>query len=344
MANFRIPDVRRLPAIASIFVILALIGSVCARPLSAAADSAITVTFIDVGQGDAILVSTDDGRHMLVDGGPKAAGGKLVATLHSMGVEHLDVVVSTHPHEDHVGGLIEVLDSFAVGKVLDSAKAHTSATYEAYLSKIYEKGIAFSAPRAGDSFDLGPVTIKVRWPTEPLPQDINDSSLVLEVAYGKSRILLTGDISGHVERILADTGVLNHIHLLKVSHHGSRTSTTQTFLAQTSPRLAVIQVGQGNDYGHPSNQVLTNLRSRDVLAYRTDEHGTVSVKMRPDGKTFSVHIEQPGNDLRASSSSDVFHRSSCRYVNTIDASRIVMISDREQAMNAGYRPCKLCNP
>lgn len=344
MANSRIRNTKRLLGLAAVFILCALAGSALLSFRSSAESEALTATFIDVGQGDAILVSTHDGHHMLVDGGPRAAGARLAETLDRMGVTHLDMLVSTHPHEDHIGGLIEVLDCLTVGTVADSAKPHTTATYESYLTKIYEKGIPFSAPRAGDSFSLGNAEVRVLWPTEPLPPDINDCSLVLEVIYRKSRVLLTGDISGYTERTLAGEGSLDRINLLKVAHHGSRSSTTQTFLAATSPDVAVIQVGTGNDYNHPSDQALANLRSRDALVYRTDEHGHVTVKLRSDGRTWSVNIEKPGDDLRAACGSKVFHTKACPYAKRITPAREMVIFDREQALNAGYRPCKACNP
>jgi competence protein ComEC len=181
VANSRIRNTKRLLGVAAVFILCALAGSALLSFRSSAESEALTATFIDVGQGDAILVSTHDGHHMLVDGGPRAAGARLAETLDRMGVTHLDMLVSTHPHEDHIGGLIEVLDCLTVGTVADSAKPHTTATYESYLTKIYEKGISFSAPRAGDSFSLGNAEVRVLWPTEPLPPDINDCSLVLEV-------------------------------------------------------------------------------------------------------------------------------------------------------------------
>lgn len=344
MANSRILNTKRLLGAAAIVILCMLVGSAILSFRSSANSEALTVTFIDVGQGDAILVSTDDGHHMLVDGGPRTAGASLIATLDRMGVTHLDVLVSTHPHEDHIGGLIEVLDFLTVDRVADSARAHTTATYESYLTKIYEKGIPFSAPRAGDSFSLGNASVRVLWPSEPLARDINDCSLVLEVVYGESSVLLTGDISGYVERTLAGEGMLARTSLLKVAHHGSRSSTTQTFLAATSPSVAVIPVGAGNDYEHPSKQALANLRSRDVLVYRTDEHGDVTVELQPDGRTCSVNIEKPGDDLRAACGSRVFHRNTCQHARRITPARTMVICDREQALNAGYRPCKVCNP
>ncbi|MDD2200991.1 MAG: MBL fold metallo-hydrolase [Firmicutes bacterium] len=344
MANSRILNTKRLLGAAAIVILCVLVGSAILSFRSSANSEALTVTFIDVGQGDAILVSTEDGHHMLVDGGPRAAGAKLVATLDRLGVTRLDVIVSTHPHEDHIGGLLAVLDFLEVDRVADSAWAHTTATYESYLTKIYDKGIPFFGPRAGDSFGLGNASVRVLWPTEPPASNINDRSLVLEVACGESRVLLTGDISGYVERTLAGEGVLSKIDLMKVAHHGSRSSTTQTFLASTSPDIAVIPVGAGNDYGHPSSQALANLRARDVLVYRTDEHGHVTVTLQSDRRTWSVSIEKPGDDLRAACGSRVFHRKTCQHARRITPAKTIVICDREQALNAGYRPCKVCNP
>ena len=304
----------------------------------------VLFTFIDVGQGDAILVSTSDGHHMLVDGGPRSAGPALAARLRELGIRHLDFLVSTHPHEDHIGGLADVLHAVTVGRVIDSGKVHTSATYERYLTIIDEKDIPFALGRANDRFRLGDAGVQILWPTGALAEDLNDVSVVLRVDYGESSALLTGDIGPGVEQYLVEHKALNRIVLLKVAHHGSRRSTIPEFLRQTRPRVAVIECAAGNSYGHPHYETLARLILDQVLTYRTDQHGEVVVRLTSNPQVWSASMERRGADYRASSSSTVFHFAWCDRAQSIDPARVVVFSNRLQAEDAGYRPCKVCQP
>ncbi len=319
-------------------------GSIADQSSKTDLSGSVLFTFLDVGQGDAILVSTSDGHHMLVDGGPRSAGPSLAARLRELGVKHLDVLVSTHPHEDHIGGLADVLDAVTVGRVIDSGKVHTSATYERYLTIIDEKDIPFALGRANDRFRLGDARVQILWPAGALAEDPNDVSVVLRVDYGESSALLTGDIGPDVEQYLVEHKALSHIVLLKVAHHGSRRSTTPEFLRQTKPRLAVIECAAGNNYGHPHYETLARLILNQVLTYRTDQHGEVAVRLTANPQVWSASMERRGADYRGSSSSTVFHFPWCDRAQNIDPARVVVFSSRLQAEDAGYRPCKVCQP
>ena len=319
-------------------------GSIADQSSKTSLSGSVLFTFIDVGQGDAILVSTSDGHHMLVDGGPRSAGPGLAARLRQLCVKHLDFLVSTHPHEDHIGGLADVLGAVTVGRVIDSGKVHTSATYERYLTIIDEKDIPFALGRANDRFRLGDARVQILWPTGALAEDLNDVSVALRVDYGESSALLTGDIGPGVEQYLIEHKALSRIVLLKVAHHGSRRSTTPEFLRQTKPRLAVIECAAGNSYGHPHYETLARLILNQVLTYRTDQHGEVSVRLTADPRAWSASMEKRGADYRASSSSSVFHFPWCDRAQSIDPARVVVFSSRLHAEDAGYRPCKVCQP
>jgi len=320
------------------------LGSAAGVSGRARLDGSVLFTFVDVGQGDAVLVSTSDGHHMLVDGGPRSAGPGLAARLRELGVKHLDVLVSTHPHEDHIGGLADVLNAVSVGRVIDSGNVHTSATYEKYLTTIDEKDIPFALGRAGDWFRLGDARVQILWPTGARAEDLNDVSVVLRVDYGESSALLTGDIGPGIEQHLIERRTLSRIVLLKVAHHGSRRSTTPEFLRQTKPSVAVIECGTGNSYGHPHYETLARLILNQVLTYRTDQHGEVSVRLTADPRAWSASMEKRGADYRASSSSSVFHFPWCDRAQSIGPARVVVFSNRLQAEDAGYRPCKVCQP
>ncbi|HNU94026.1 MAG TPA: MBL fold metallo-hydrolase [Bacillota bacterium] len=319
-------------------------GSTAGPSSETALSGSVLFTFLDVGQGDAILVSTSDGHHMLVDGGPRSAGLGLAARLRELGIKHLDVLVSTHPHEDHIGGLADVLNAVTVGRVIDSGKVHTSATYERYLTIIDEKNIPFALGRANDWFLLGDAGVQIIWPTGALAEDMNDVSVVLRVDYGKSSALLTGDIGPDVEQYLAEHEALSRVVLLKVAHHGSRRSTTPEFLRQVRPRVAVTECATANSYGHPHFETLARLILNQTLIYRTDQHGEVAVKLTANPQVWSALIEKRGADYRGSSSSTVFHFAWCDRARSIDPARVVVFSSRLQAEDAGYRPCQVCRP
>ncbi|HHY32744.1 MAG TPA: MBL fold metallo-hydrolase [Firmicutes bacterium] len=247
----------------------------------------LRVHFIDVGQGDAVLVEAPSGKTMLIDGGPPESSDRLVEYLKVHGVSKLDVVVSTHPHADHIGGLIEVLREFKVGLVVDSGKVHTTATYERFLSLIDEKGIDFRLGRAGGDIDLGPgVEARILSPVEPLPENINDCSVVIRLRYGTTSFLFTGDAERDAEDAMLRRGVELGATVLKVAHHGSSTSSKPWFLEEVKPAVAVILVGAGNPFGHPHRVTLMNLAEHTDEIYRTDTHGDVLVVT--DGTTFQV--------------------------------------------------------
>jgi len=319
----------------------------------------LTVSVIDVGQGDSILISTSDGHAMLVDGGPAEASPKVLEMISKAGCGKIDVLVSTHPHADHIGGLARVLDGVRVDRVIDSGKVHTSKTYEGYLEKILAKDIPFSLGRARSSFALGPAAVTILWPVEPLAENINDCSIVVRVTYGGFSALLVGDIEEPSEQALIKAGSLSPATALKVAHHGSDTSTTDAFLGIVRPAIAIISVGAGNGYGHPTASVLARLKTSGVKVYRTDLNGTVSVKT--DGKSWQVETERndgskaaptpaptptsgTGQKYYGSRNSNVFHYAWCRYVSNIKAANLRVFNSRQEAINKGYRSCQVCKP
>jgi competence protein ComEC len=239
---------------------------------------------------------------------------------------------------------VDVLGAITVGRVIDSGKVHTSATYEKYLTIIDEKNIPFALGRAGDWFRLGDARVRILWPTAALADDLNDVSVVLRVDYGESSALLTGDIGPGIEQYLIERRTLSRIVLLKVAHHGSRRSTTPESLRQTKPRVAVIECAAGNSYGHPHYETLARLILNQVLTYRTDQHGEVSVRLTANPQVWSASMERRGADYRGSSSSTVFHFPWCDRAQSIDPARVVVFSNRLQAEDAGYRPCQVCQP
>jgi len=252
----------------------------------------LRVTVIDVGQGDSILIQAPSGKNVLIDGGVAFAGkGVVVPLLQKKGINKLDMVVLSHPHEDHVGGLPFVLNAFKVDMVLDSAQPHTASTYIKFLKMIKSLNIKYKAGRAGDSFDLGEgVKAYILWPKNTFitgtNSDLNNNSIVIRLVYGKFSILLPGDLGFEGEKGLMATGPYLKSDVLKAGHHGSSTSTSGEFLEKVKPRVAIISVSAANRYGHPSRRTLDRLSSFGVKVYRTDKNGAVEIDT--DGVSYVV--------------------------------------------------------
>jgi competence protein ComEC len=280
------------PSVAALATVAALVAlSAAGRP-----DGRLHVTVLDIGQGDAILVEAPSGATMLVDGGPDPE-----LTLRRLGAElpffarRIDVVVLTHPHQDHVGGLTSVIERFRVRLVFHAGIPYQNPAYPAMLAAAErEPGASVSLARAGQRLQLDDTTsVEVLYPTDqdarsPLSEgDINNGSIVMVLRYGSFSALLTGDAEAPVEASLLSRGLVPDVDLLKVGHHGSRSSTTAAFLAAAAPSVAVISSGGGNEYGHPAPETLATLATAPgVVTYRTDTDGSVEVVT--DGRSLTV--------------------------------------------------------
>ncbi len=251
----------------------------------------MTVHFIDVGQGDSILVMYDN-KSMLVDGGRQDAGRALASYLKKEGVNAVDVMVSTHPHADHIGGLLTVLQEFPVKSVVDSGRPHSSRTYERYLTLIDEKNIPYKVAERGQYINLSPaVTIEVLSPpASGLEGDLNQNSIVLKLIYGNVSFLLMGDAGFTTERNLMTTHQSLKSTVLKVGHHGTKYATSRIFLREVKPDISVIEVGS-NKYGHPAPELLKRLKDIGSKVYRTDINGDIVIAT--DGTTYSVTTQHP---------------------------------------------------
>jgi len=234
------------------------------------------IHFIDVGQGDAILLASGN-QHMLVDAGTGKDAQAIIDYIKAQGVgaDGLDLVVATHPHSDHIGGMADVLDAFAVDLFLMPEASHTTATFEKMLDAAERNGCDARYGAAGQIYQLGDARVTVLSPPEGAFEgnNLNNSSLVLAIEYQGVRMLLMGDAEGEVERAIVDAGWAD-FDLLKTGHHGSNTSSSQAFLDAIAPQHTVISCGVGNDYGHPHAEVLARLSGTRV--WRTDLGGTIT--------------------------------------------------------------------
>lgn len=264
-------------------------------PASAEPDSAgLTVHVIDVGQGDATLIRQGDAA-MLIDAGVTDQGDTVVAYLRSQGVQRLQLVIATHAHADHIGGMTWVLKAFPVDtfvmKTLPEGVTPTTTTYERMLNTLLKKNIPVREAAAGDTYRLGDADVRILGPVRDF-EKVNDQSVVCMVTYGQRRFLFTGDAEYAAETALLKSGQDLAADVLKAGHHGSSDASSWPFLEAVRPSVGLISCGRDNDYGHPHQELLKRFSRRSMEVYRTDQQGTVVV--HTDGRSLSVTTEKGG--------------------------------------------------
>lgn len=254
----------------------------------------LSVSFIDVGQGDSALVQAGGTNH-LIDAGRPEEGPGVVDFLHSRGVEKLDGIVSTNPDADHVGGLSDVIEAFPVENIYLSGESRGSLTFNNFLRAVRDKGVKTTKVRAGYQMDWGGVQADVLGPPTDadggLVSNSNDNSVALLLTYGPARVLLAGDAEKNEEEYMASSSHTGPVTIMKVDHHGSNTSSTPGFLNAFTPKVAVIQVGADNSYGHPTPETLARLRKVGAKVFRNDENGDVIATIK--GGEASVAVTKP---------------------------------------------------
>ncbi len=236
----------------------------------------LKVHFIDVGQGDSILIFTPSGKTMLIDGGKNDKANLVKEYIGALGVNKIDVVVGTHPHEDHIGGLDVVVDNFDIGSIYLPKKTTTTRTFEDLLLSIKNKGLKVKTAAANTDINIDPeINVQMLAPISANYEDINNYSAVIKVSYKNNSFLFTGDAETLSEKEILSNGFDIKADVLKVGHHGSNSSTSSKFLQKVNPDFAVISVGLNNEYKHPHQATIERLSSANVKIYRTDEHGTI---------------------------------------------------------------------
>ena len=330
------------------------------------------VHFIDVGQADAALVLCD-GEAMLIDGGNAADSSLIYAYLKKLSVDHLDYVVCTHPHEDHAGGLSGALNYATADHALSPVTEFDSKAFSNFVKYLDRQGVSVTVPSAGDTFSLGSATVEVLGPIRPTAPDPNNTSIVLRVVYGSTSFLFTGDAEREEEQDILDAGYPLQSTVLKVGHHGSANSTTYPFLREIMPEYAVISVGEGNSYGHPTEAALSRLRDADVTVFRTDLQGTIICVS--DGESVSFTVEKnadadaiglepnsvqseadptpepplqeivPGTVYILNTNSRKFHYPDCGSVTQMsEKNKATYVGTRDEVIAMGYSPCSQCGP
>lgn len=239
----------------------------------------LTVTFLDVGQGDCVFISAKPSFFALIDGGEAENASKVIQYLKSRGVERLDYVFATHPHSDHIGALAQILAEIPAGHVLTPKPPDrlvpATQGYTAFLDAVERSGAEAVFSKPGTVIPSGAGEIQILGPVKEMT-DLNNNSLILRLVYGSRSFLFTGDAEGPAEKALLESGVTFKSDVWKAGHHGSQTSGNHAFLKAASPEYAVISCGQNNAYGHPDPELTERLSAQGITYYRTDFSGNVT--------------------------------------------------------------------
>jgi competence protein ComEC len=235
----------------------------------------IKVSYIDVNQGDSILVQVNH-KNLLIDSGPIESVSKLMHYLRKQNIDKLDYVVATHPHEDHIGGMSAVIKKYPIRKFYAPKKITQTKTFENMVNSLKSKNLKIDVARPGINLDLGKsVRCEILAPISNNYESLNNYSAVIKITYGNSKFLFMGDAEKLSENELLENGYDLSCDILKIGHHGSSSSSSKPFLDATNPKIAIISCGKNNDYGHPHHQTLNELKKRKIQIYRTDVDGSV---------------------------------------------------------------------
>lgn len=363
---------RKLILITALILSIILVFSGCqllsGKGTTFTAKDSLAVHFLDVGQGDAILL-VDRDETMLIDGGNPENGDQIVAYLKDLGITQLDYVVATHNHNDHAGGLTDVVAQLAVANLYVTNSTATEASKN-LIAEAKSKNIPISTPSPGTPLTFGGSTINFLGPLN-VHEDVNDDSIVMKVTHGADRFLLTGDMEAAAEKELLAQNLDLAADVLKVGHHGSYSSTGYLFLRTVNPRYAVISCGVNNDYGHPHEETLSRLNDAGATIFRTDLLGTIIATSEGDQLTFNKNgliptqpyqevdnglasttnpvSETPANTATSETAtyignknSKVYHLPSCSGLPK--ESNRIYLNSLEEVHAQGLTPCGICKP
>lgn len=250
--------------------------------------SGMSVTYLNVGQGDSELIQVN-GINMLIDAGTNAGANDLVKDLKNRGIKTIDIAIATHPHEDHIGGMDEVLENFDVKSFYAPKVAHTTKTYENMLKAVKNEGLKIKQIKEGTKIDLGKDTeVQVYSPVKSQYEELNNYSPVMKISYGQNSFMFTGDAESLVEKEILNENKDLKADVLKLGHHGSHSSTSEEFLKAVDPSIAIVSCAKDNKYGHPHKETMSNLKKADITVYETFRDGDITISS--NGKKLDVKL------------------------------------------------------
>lgn len=310
----------------------------------------LRVHFIDVGQADSILIELPNDEIALIDGGNRADGELVVNYLKDNNIEKIDYLLATHPHEDHIGGLPVVVDSFHIGSIYMPRKSVSTEIFETLVNSIKSNDLKATVAEGGlKIIDDGELKFSIIAPNSDDYSETNDFSIVCKLEYKDKSFLFTGDAEGTSEKEIIKAGYDLSADVLKVGHHGGSTSTTEEFLNEVEPTYAVISVAKDNDHGHPHKETIEKLNERNINVLRTDELGTIIIST--DGKNISIPDVSTNNIEKTDSQSTeeviignkntkVYHLESCNSLPKPENQ--IIFKSRADAEDNGYKPHNTC--
>lgn len=248
--------------------------------------SDLSIHYIDVGQADSILISNNN-YNMLIDAGNNEDGEKLVSYLKSLGISTIDYLVGTHPHEDHIGGLDDIINNFEIKEIYLPEAMTTTKTFEDVLDAIANDDLSLTVPTIGETFNLGEAEFEVIY-TGTGKRGLNEASIILKMIFGNHSYLFTGDTTSEIEKTILSENL--DIDVLKVAHHGSKYSSCQEFLNIATPEYAIISAGEDNSYNHPEPETINRLKQYTNKIYITKDIGTIILKS--NGNTIEINSKK----------------------------------------------------
>lgn len=320
-------------------------------------DNTLAVHYIDVGQGDCILLQSGD-DFVLIDAGESEYSTTVCNYLENCSVESLDYVICTHPHSDHCGSLAQVIKTFPCDNFITTETDQQTNTWLSVLYAVDERDVNYIDAKVSDTYSFGDASFEIMGPYSNNYDNYNNYSVIVKVTYGDTSFLFTGDAEKLAEREMVQNGADLKADVLKVSHHGSYTSSCDEFLDAVDPQYAVITCGENNDYGHPHKETIQKLSERYITTYRTDELG--SIVAVSDGKNITFNYETSTDNSTTvattietesidttyigNKNSHKYHRSTCDGAVNMNEKNKVYFNSKQDAENDGYTPCKNCNP
>ncbi|ACA45804.1 MBL fold metallo-hydrolase [Clostridium botulinum] len=266
--------------ITCLLICLSIVFTACSQQSSNAVNTSnksneLKVHYIDVGQGDSILVQTKD-KNILIDAGTRKSSDSLISYLKKQHIKKLDYVIATHPHEDHIGGMPKVIEEFEISNFYAPKKTANTKIFKDMILQLKKKNLKINVAKKGISLDLSNnSSLDFLAPVKDNYENTNDSSAVVKLTHGNTKFLFTGDAEKTSEKDILNSNEDLSSNVLKVGHHGSHSSSSKEFLDKINPKIAIISCGKNNDYGHPHKETMKELNKRNIEVYRTDIDGNI---------------------------------------------------------------------